>query len=211
MHIDAIPFTGGAKDQWEPGGLGPVWVERWPGHRFTPDQPVGMGMRLFIKHLSRIAPPEQVYGTLYAVRLDEGAVSAGELHYDLGEYAPGRGATRYVATWASDSTKLSNVFLRPEFHRPEYQGRLVGSAALDDRLFVTPPNRQIVVMHEGRDLHGRAAVPARPGQWGVFISAALYADNEPANLHCPRLSDLRERGPRAAQALRHRHVARSAY
>ena len=215
MFIDAKPWTDQDPAQWE-GSLGPVWIERQvePGsfgrRRFHADRKrIAPGLRAFMEAVGRVAPGHLRYGTLYAVRLDGSAVAPGDLHYDLGEYSPGRGALRYVSTWASDGRPLQNTFLRPEFNRPDLMGLLTN--AVDLRLFVQPPNNHLVAMHEGTDLHARLAVEARPGGWGVFISAALYRHDEPANLHCPRLAELRNRGMRSYQEARHRRVARTTY
>ena len=195
IRIATDPFTNGKLDQWNPRLLGPAWVEvhedagsPW----FTVDVPVARGIRRFIRSALSLASGRPAYGTVYAALLDGREVTAGAWHYDLGEYTEG-GAARYVGTWASDGTPLQNGF------------------QVSNSNTVQPPNNYVVEFNEGTDYHRRLPVPARPGEWGVFVSLALYRDDEPANLHCPRLADLRGRGDRAAQAKLHEDVARTSY
>jgi hypothetical protein len=179
----------------------PAWVTLHPqdDERSAPaswrtDVPVTLGVSLFIdaivSHMVRRG--EYAYGTVYARRLDGAGRAAGDWHYDLGEYTP-EGATRFVSTWRSDDFPIGNVFSLP--HGETLQA----------------PNRRVTSFHEGSDFHQHPEVPAVPYAWGVFLSATLYREGEPANLDCPRLAALRDRGPYAELARAHRPVVRSSY
>lgn len=198
VRIGNDPFTNDNPYQWRQSLLGPAWVElhrengRW---WFMTDIPVCRGIRRFIRAALDMAGPDVRYGTVYAAELGGGEVTAGGWHYDLGEYRPD-GADRFVGTWASDGTPLQNAF--------SLDGEARGS-------ILQPPNNYVVAFNEGTDYHRREPVPARPDAWGAFVSLALYRDHEPANLECPRLANLRTRGPRAEQAKLHAVVARTTY
>jgi len=194
VRIAPEPFTDMSPGQWNRRILGPVWTEvrgnrndRW----FIVDRPIARGLRRFIQSAITMAPEDVAYGTAYAVVLGDEEVTEGPWHYDLGEYRAD-GALRYLATWASDREPLQNVF--------QSEG--------ED---IQPANNMVVEFNEGTDYHRRPHVPARPGAWGVFASLALYRDDEPANLDCPRVSELADRGERGRQAGGHRPVKREVY
>lgn len=191
--VSENPFTTGHRGQWVDDG--PAWVEinGFGGDlAVTSDIPVCLGIQRFVKMAVTMAPADMKYGTVYAAILDDAAVTAGEWHYDLGERTE-RGSQRYVGTWTSDNYPIQNVF------------------QLENGQTLQPPNNHVVSFHEGLDFHCRAFVPERPGQWGAFVSLALYRGDEPANLNCPRLAALRTRGARSIQALEHPKVARIRY
>lgn len=193
VRIANHPFTTADDSQWNARLLGPAWITRGGG-LWVADAPLSWGVTLFVgcivSHLT--TPGEYAYGTVYARILDGGGRDAGDWHYDLGEYTPD-GAQRFVGTWRSDDYPIGNVFSLP--HGETLQA----------------PNRHVTSFHEGSDYHQHPEVPAVEGAWGVFLSATLYREGEPANLDCPRLEALRDRGPYGQMARSHRPVARSSY
>lgn len=189
VTISDAPFTDAHGGQWWSGqGFGPAWVEL-RAHRHDTDTPVCSGLHRFIRAVRAMAPDGARYGTVYAAKLDGRALTPGQWHVDTGEETP-HGAQRYVSTWTSDGAQIGNVF------------------RLADGSLLAAPNLHVTRFDEGVDVHQRPAQPARPGAWGVFMSMSLYADDEPANIDCPRLHMLAGRGERAALALRHFPITR---
>jgi hypothetical protein len=188
--IDDRPFTDNGPGQWWSGeGFGPAWVEFLNSNRWRADEQVCAGITRFIDRVQQIAPTGMRYGTVYAAKLDGRALTPGSWHVDTGERTE-HGAERYTSTWTSDGAEIGNVFRLPS-------GSLLAS-----------PNLHVVRFNEGVDEHQRPAQAARPGAWGVFVSMSLYADDEPANIDCPRLHRLAGRGPRSEQALAHFPITR---
>ncbi len=171
---------------------GPAWLTV-TGDRVLTDVRVSYGVQAFLDAALKMTwPGRYAYGTVYATPLDGEARTAGEWHYDLGQYTA-EGAERFVSTWRSDGCEIGNVFRLP------------------DGEWLRAPNLRVTAFHEGSDYHRAPAVPRVVGAHGVFMSATFYRPGEPANLDCPRLAALRDRGPYADLARLHKHVVRTNY
>jgi hypothetical protein len=199
--VSTYEFTSNDPQVWdEKAALGPVWLKMVSG-RLVWDRPVAMGLVRFLHVVEEMTVGFGVtHGTAYAALLGDNAVTAGNLHYDSGRRMPERNFLRFTATWSSDDVNLANTFRS----RRDSTAELIyeGTTYRDDLPgFFLPPNRHITMFSEGLDLHARAAVPARPGQWGIFCSASMYSDGNPVDLFCPRLEQLRSRIPQGVSVL----------
>lgn len=174
-------------------GVGPAWLTI-ASDRVLADAPLSWGLLAFAEAAVKMTwPGRYAYGTVYATRLSGAARDAGEWHYDLGEYTAD-GAERFVSTYRSDGNEIGNVFRLP------------------DGASVQAPNLHVTAFHEGSDYHRAPAVPlGAASTFGIFMSATLYRAGEPANLDCPRLAELRDRGPYADLARLHKNVVRTGY
>jgi len=201
--ISSSPFTDGDPTQWFDGKmLGPVWLQSIGG-MLVADALMAPGLSRFIRKIEEMATGfNLVLGTAYATMLDGEEVRAGRMHYDAGRRDSGaRGEIlRFTATWSSDGTNLNNAFLRRRDPRveQEYLGQRLTRLPAE---FVQPRDRYITLFSEGLDLHGRMPSPARPGQWGVLLSATLYRPDQEVDLFCPRYLELRDRIPDAVKVL----------
>lgn len=193
LTISDQPFTDNNPHQWLRAGLGPAWFTIDPTGRPRTawlDIPACTGLHRFVAAVAAMAPRSSRYGTVYGLWHDGRPVADGEWHVDTGD-PDQAGADRYTSTWTSDGDQRGNVFLLDNLGRE-----------------VQAPNLHIARFNEGLDVHRRPGAPARPGAHGVFLSASVYRDGEPANLGCPRLAPLRRRGPYAALAAGSKPVAR---
>ncbi len=192
VRISAEPFMSVDGFKYEPLHIGPAWVT-FLGDVIHVDADLDDALMEFL-HVARsmTEPGRYSYGTVYATRLDGAGRKEGSWHYDLGEYTH-EGTERFVSTWRSDGREIGNVFSLPS-------GEMLSA-----------PNRYVTSFHEGSDYHCHPAVPAVEGAYGYFISASFYKHGEPANLDCPRLAALRDRGHYATLARFHKPIARTSY
>lgn len=192
IRISREPFMNSGQAAAAFALIGPAWLTM-TGDRVLTDVPVSRGLTRFLAAALRMTWPGQyAYGTVYATMLDGEAREAGPWHYDLGEYTA-EGSERFVSTWRSDGCEIGNVFKLP------------------DGEWRQAPNLHVTAFHEGSDYHRSPAAPAVSGAYGVFMSATFYRAGDPANLGCPRLAELRDRGPYADLAKLHDVVTRSNY
>lgn len=190
VRISDKPFA-----QWDEVNfgdhLGPAWFEI-NGPDLKVDVPITMSLFKFLEAAEKMAKGNRfMYGSVYATKLDGSARERGQWHYDMGEYTH-EGEQRFVSTWRSDNYQIGNEFRLP------------------DGSIVMAPNMYVTQFHAGSDLHRS---PSRPesNATGVFMSASFYNVLEPANLDCPRLEPLRNRGFFGEYAKHHKPVVRERY
>lgn len=191
---------GGFEELWD-GPLGPVWINSDGYGDWGIDDKVSPGLEAFIAAAMTAAGLGYTFGTAYATVLDLSyGIQSGTMHYDGGRYDPHRDTTRVVATWCSEpEMRLANLFIAAPNAHDEHLVNGWRTDRLADDALLQPPNNTVVVFDEGIHMHGRAARRPHRGL-GVFMSASLYRPGQVADLHCPRLTDLRTRGEHAIDA-----------
>ncbi len=192
VRISETPFATEEAFRHKPLHLGPAWIT-FLGDVVHADVDIDDALMDFVISARAMTEPGRyAYGTVYATLLDGAGRHEGEWHYDLGRYTH-EGTERFVSTYRSDGREIGNIFSLPH-------GEMMSA-----------PNLYVTSFHEGSDLHCHPGVPAVEGAYGYFISASFYKRGEPANLDCPRLAPLRERGRYAELARAHAPVVREKY